>query len=97
IAPHRVWDFPVMQGTIRKARGHLGAFELTVDDFAAPNPSSRDRLRFGISRDGAVSNADIILDLSGGVPFFPAHELRDGYVKADPGDRASVATAIARA
>lgn len=97
IAPHRVWDFPVMQGTIRQARGHLGAFELTVDDFAAPNPSSRDRLGFGISRDGAVSNADIILDLSGGVPLFPAHELRDGYVKADPGDRASVAVAIATA
>jgi ferredoxin len=97
IVPHRVWDFPVIQGTIRNARGHLGAFELTVDDFAAPAPSSRDRLRFGISRDGAVSNADIVLDLSGGIPLFPAHELRDGYVKADPRDRASVATAIAKA
>jgi ferredoxin len=97
IVPHRVWDFPVIQGTIRNARGHLGAFELTIDDFAAPAPSSRDRLRFGISRDGAVSNADIVLDLSGGIPLFPAHELRDGYVKADPRDRASVATAIAKA
>ncbi|WP_353645259.1 4Fe-4S dicluster domain-containing protein [Mesorhizobium sp. WSM2239] len=97
IAPHRVWDFPVMQGTIRNARGYLGAFELTVDDFAAPAPSSRDRLRFGTPRDGAVSKADIVLDLSGGIPLFPAHELRDGYLKADPRDRASVATAIAKA
>lgn len=97
IAPHRVWDFPVMQGTIRNARGHLGSFELTVDDFAAPAPSSRSRLRFGVSRDGAVSNADIILDFSGGAPLFPAHELRDGYVKADPRDRTSVATAITKA
>lgn len=97
VAPHRVWDFPVVQGTIRNARGHLGAFELTVDDFALPAPSSRDRLRFGTSRDGAVSNADIILDLSGGVPLFPAHELRDGYVKADPSDQAGVARAIAKA
>jgi hypothetical protein len=32
--------FPVLQGRIR-ARGHLGAFELTVDDYAAPAPSSR--------------------------------------------------------
>ena len=34
-----------MQGTIRNAKGHLGAFELTVDDFAAPAPSSRGALR----------------------------------------------------
>ena len=97
ITPHRVWDFPVAQGTIRNARGHLGAFELTVDDFALPAPSSRDRLRFGPSRNGAVSNADVILDLSGGIPLFPAHELRDGYVKADPADRAAVVGAIAKA
>ena len=96
ITPHRVWDFPVMRGTIRNARGHLGAFELTVDDFAAPAPSSRDRLRFGSPRDGAVSNADIILDLSGGVPLFPAHDLRDGYVKADSADQVSVARAISK-
>src|SRR5690606_27489052 len=49
VAPHRVWDFPVVQGTIRNAHGHLGAFELTVDDFALPAPSSRDRLHFGTS------------------------------------------------
>jgi ferredoxin len=97
IMPHRVWDFPVMRGTIRNASGYLGAFELTVDDFAAPAPSSRDGLRFGASRDGAVSRPDIVLDLSGGVPLFPAHELRDGYVRADPGDRASVAEAIWKA
>ena len=97
IAPHRVWDFPVLQGTIRNAKGHLGAFELTVDDFATPSPSSRDRLRFGMARDGAVSQSEIVLDLSGGIPLFPAHELRDGYLRADPGDPASVARVIARA
>jgi len=97
VAPSRVWNFPVVQGTIRNARGHLGAFELTVDDFAVPAPSSRDRLRFGLSRDGAVSKADIILDLSGGVPLFPAHDLREGYLRADPADRAGVAVAIAKA
>ena len=97
VAPHGVWDFPVVQGTIRNARGHLGAFELTVDDFAAPAPSSRDSLRFGPSRDGALSQADIILDLSGGVALFPAHELREGYLKAEPADRAGVTAAIAKA
>ena len=97
VAPGRVWDFPVVRGTIRNAQGHLGAFELTVDDFALPSPSSRERLRFGTPRDGARSQADVILDLSGGAPLFPAHELREGYVRADPADRAGLAAAIARA
>ncbi len=49
VAPLRVTEFPVVKGTIRSAKGHLGAFELTVDDYAAPNPSSRGdaRLRPG--------------------------------------------------
>jgi ferredoxin len=68
-----------------------------VDDFAAPAPSSRGGLRFGVPRDGAVSRTDIVLDLTGGAPLFPAHELRDGYIKADPGDRAAVADAVWRA
>ncbi|MCV0395606.1 MAG: 4Fe-4S binding protein [Rhizobiaceae bacterium] len=97
VVPDRVWDFPVVRGTVRNARGHLGAFDLTIDDFAMPAPSSRDSLRFGVPRDGANSNADIILDLSGGIPLFPAHELREGYLKADPADRAGVAAAVARA
>jgi ferredoxin len=97
IVPHSVWTFPVVQGAIRIARGFLGAFELTVDNFAAPVPSSREQLRFSASRDGATSNADIILDLTGGTSLFPAHELRDGYIKADPGDRAAVANAVAKA
>ncbi|MFC3722996.1 4Fe-4S binding protein [Neoaquamicrobium sediminum] len=97
VPPHRVWDFPVVKGTIRNARGHLGAFELTVDGFAMPAPSSRESLRFGASRDGASSNADIILDISGGIPLFPAHELREGYLKADPADRAGIAAAVGRA
>ena len=97
VTPNRIWDFPVVQGTIRNARGHLGAFELTVDDFAVPSPSSRDRLHFGVPRNGALSEADVIVDLSGGAPLFPAHELRAGYLRVDPGDRAGLAVAIAKA
>src|SRR4029079_15296427 len=41
IAPPRSTEFPVVKGTIRAIQGHLGAFELTVDDFAPPAPSSR--------------------------------------------------------
>ena len=97
VVPNRVWDFPVVQGTIRSARGHLGAFELTIDNFAVPSPSSRERLRFGVPRDGALSEAEVILDLSGNAPLFPAHELRAGYLRADPADRAGLAAAIAKA
>jgi ferredoxin len=97
IVPPRVWDFPVAHGAVRTATGHLGAFELTVDDFALPVPSSRAELAFGAPQDGAVSQCDLILDLRGGPPLFPAHELRDGYLRADPGDRAQVATALWRA
>lgn len=97
ILPPRVTEFPVVKGTVRSAKGHLGAFELTVDDFAQPAPSSRDRLIWGDARNGAVSNCDIVLDISGGTPLFPAHDLRDGYLRADPGDPAAVLRAAMKA
>jgi ferredoxin len=94
VSPPRVADFPIVKGTIRSAKGHLGAFEITVDDYAAPSPSSRSALAFGPGRDGAVSHCDILLDLSGGTPLFPAADLRDGYLRADPGDPAAVLRAV---
>jgi ferredoxin len=97
IPPPRVTRFPVVKGTIRSAKGHLGAFELVVDDYAAPAPSSRDKLVFGIAHDGATSRCDIILDLTGGPPLFPAADLRDGYVRADPRDPAAVLRAVLKA
>ena len=62
-------------------------FELAIDDYALPSPSSRAKLVFGPSRNGATSTCDLILDLSGGTPLFPAHELRPGYLRADPRDQ----------
>ena len=69
LAPPRVTEFPVVQGAIRSAKGHLGAFELVVDDYATPTPSSRGVLTFGVPRNGAVSRCDLIIDLSGGAPY----------------------------
>jgi hypothetical protein len=46
IPPPRGTDFPVAQGRIRTATGHLGAFDVVVDAFAQPAPSSRDVLSF---------------------------------------------------
>src|SRR6202795_3122472 len=97
VTPRRTNEFPVLKGTVRNARGHLGGFELAIDDYALPSPSSRAKLVFGPSRDGATSTCDLILDLSGGGPMFPAHELRPGYLRADPRDRAAVERAIADA
>ena len=94
VAPPRATEFPVFQGTITGARGHLGAFELRIDDYAAPAPSSRGSLVFGATRDGAASRCDLILDVSGGLPLFPAHDLRSGYLRADPRDPAAVARAV---
>lgn len=86
VAPQRVTEFPVAKGTIRTAKGYLGAFELTVDDYAPSSPSSRDALKFEASRNGAVSHCDLILDLSGEAALFPADDLRDGYLRVDPGN-----------
>jgi ferredoxin len=97
LTPPRVSDFPIVKGTIRTAKGHLGAFEIVLDDYAAPLPSSRSALVFGPARNGAVSRCDIVLDLSGGPPLFPAAELRDGYLRADPRDRAAVLASVLRA
>lgn len=97
VQPRRTNEFPVLKGTISNARGHLGQFTLAIDDYALPSPSSRAKLVFGSSRNGATSTCDLILDLSGGTPLFPAHELRPGYLRADPRDRAAVERAIAEA
>lgn len=90
IAPPRSDDFPVLKGTIAQASGWLGAFELTVNDYAAPSPSSRGKLVFEAARNGAVSHCDLVIDVSGGTPLFPAGDLRSGYLRADPRDRAAV-------
>jgi ferredoxin len=97
IVPPRSADFPVAKGKVRNAGGHLGAFEVMVDDFAEALPSSRRALAFGRSRDGARSSCDIILDLTGGTAFFPAADLRDGYLRADPGNPAATLQAVLRA
>jgi ferredoxin len=94
ITPARVTEFPVVKGTIRTAKGHLGAFELVVDDYAVAAPSSRGALAFGTARDNAASRCDIVLDMSGGTALFPAPDLRAGYLRADPGDPAAVLRAV---
>jgi ferredoxin len=97
VTPPAVTAFPIVKGTIRNAKGHFGAFELTIDDYAAPRPSSRDALIFEAPRNGATSRCDLVLDLSGGPPLFPAHDLRDGYLRADPRDPSAMLRAVLKA
>ena len=92
ITPPRQTTWPVLQGRIRKGSGHLGAFELTVDAYAAPAPSSRAQLVFDDGRDGAVSRCDLVIDLTGAQPLF--HETRPGYFRADPRDPVAVAKLV---
>src|SRR5260370_15376848 len=94
IQPPAATSFPIVKGTIRNAQGHFGAFELTIDDFAAPRPSSRDHLVFEAARNGATSRSDLVLDLSGDAPLFPAHDLRDGYLRSDPRDPTAMLRAV---
>src|SRR5712692_6883671 len=97
IVPPRITEFPVVKGKIRTATGHFGAFDVTVDEFAQPAPSSRGVLSFGPLRDGVRSRCGIIVDLSGREPLFTAADLRDGYLRADPRHPAALLEAILKA
>jgi ferredoxin len=94
VIPPRLVDVPIFGGTIKGAAGHLGAFELTVDDFAPMTVSSRRVLVFEPGKDGVAVRFDLILDLSGEVPLFPAHAKRDGYFRPDPGNPAALQRAL---
>ncbi len=89
--------FPVRRGTARAAKGHLGAFEITIDGYAEPAASSRGAYRFGSPRNGLVSRADIVIDLTGRPALFPAPDLREGYLRADPGNGIELERVIRKA
>lgn len=82
-------DVEIVSGRIRGATGALGRFAVEIDRFSERLPAGRARA-FSAPRDGGRSNCDIIVDLSGGTPLFPAHHKRDGYLRADPGDPVAV-------
>jgi ferredoxin len=94
IMPPRVMAVPIYRGTIVASKGHLGAFELVVDDYAPALPSSRAALDFGAARNGAATRCDLILDLNGGTPLFSGGERHDGYLRPDPKNPAVVQQAL---
>jgi ferredoxin len=97
IAPPAALEFPIRRGRIKTVKGHLGAFEINIDGLASPAPSSRRTLAFGPTRNGAVSKADLLIDLSGEKAPITAHGLREGYLRADPSDAVAVAHVLLKA
>ncbi len=92
--PPATANVPVHKGRIKRASGRLGAFEVEVDGYASPLPSSREKFEFTMARDGAKSNCDLILDMSGATRLFSASQRRDGYVAVDPAHPAAVNRAL---
>jgi ferredoxin len=90
-------DFPIFTGRVVAARGAFGAFELTIDRHAALSPSARSSAVFGPPRNGVRTTCSVVFDMSGDGPLFAGDHGRDGYLRADPGDRAAVLEAIASA
>ncbi|MXU66449.1 4Fe-4S binding protein [Oceanomicrobium pacificus] len=85
------------RGAVRSATGSLGGFFLTVSGFRAGDPSGRGPMRFDADPATVSTECDIIFDLTGGPPLFPAHEKRDGYLRADPARPAEIWAAAAEA
>jgi len=86
--------FDVVTGRLRRATGALGQFSVTIDALCQVEPGGRGPLTLSAPRDGGVSDCDVILDLRGGTPLFPAPEKREGYLRADPDHAAGVDAAI---
>lgn len=87
-------DFDIVVGNLNKASGTLGNFEVRIDAFQQSQQGGRGIPLLTPPRDGAVSQCDVILDLTGGTPLFSASDKRDGYLRADPKNTGAVSDAI---
>ncbi|WP_147113807.1 4Fe-4S binding protein [Tateyamaria sp. syn59] len=87
-------DFDVVVGKLRRASGAFANFEVVIDALQQIEPGGRGAFTLTDPQDGAKSQCDVILDLRGDTPLFPAHEKRDGYLRAEPGHAPGVAAAI---
>lgn len=95
LVPTAAYD--VALGRLKTATGALGGFAITIDGYRPMQPGGRGPAGFGDPVNGAKSTCDIIVDLRGDGPLFPADHKREGYVRADPGDPLAVRAVIAEA
>ncbi|MEM9043873.1 MAG: 4Fe-4S binding protein [Pseudomonadota bacterium] len=87
-------EMDIVTGRVKSTNGSLGQFSVKIDRFAQLKPAGRGPRAFEAPRDGATSACDVIVDLTGGTPLFPAPNKRDGYLRADPGNSLAVEQAI---
>lgn len=87
-------DFDVISGRLRQASGALGGFRVVIDALRQIEPGGRGEFTLTSQQDGGISECDVILDLRGGTPLFPAHEKREGYLRPDPERPAAVSAAV---
>lgn len=90
-------NFDIVVGRLKAAKGSLGQFDVTIDGLQIPDPAGRGDMVFSDPRNGGRSHCDILLDLRGENPLFPAHEKREGYLRPDPGNPLDVATSVLEA
>lgn len=94
IQPPRLMDVPVFVGEIKSASGHLGAFEVVVNDYAAVQVSSQGSFEISQKNKDVPIKFDLILDISNDDPLFPAPEKRDGYFHVEANDAAGIQKAL---
>ncbi len=86
--------FAMAIGRIEKLQGALGAFEVTIKDYATASPSSRSELSFGEDRIEMELECDLIFDLSRERSLINSAVSRDGYFRVDPDQAADLASAM---
>lgn len=85
--------YDVIRGDLHRAKGALGQFTVSFNALQQLDVTGRS-WSWSTPRDGGISDCDIILDLRGDKPLFPAPQKREGYLCADPKNPAAVAEAI---
>ncbi|WP_187428877.1 Ion-translocating oxidoreductase complex subunit B [Roseobacter fucihabitans] len=86
--------YDIVSGTLARASGTLGQFSLRIDQFQQIIAGGRAGAQWTPPKDGALTECDVILDLSAQPALFAAPEKRDGYLRADPGSQPAVAKAV---
>lgn len=89
--------FDVVRGQVRNLTGALGGFSVKIDGFAQLQPGGRGAFAFSDPQNGAVSECDLVVDVTGGQPFVPAPDKREGYLRADPRQPGAVGAMITEA
>lgn len=87
-------DYDVVRGQMRQVSGALGGFTVRIDAFQQIEPGGRGVFTLSAPQDGAMSQCDIVIDLTGATPMVPAPKKREGYLRADPRDPLAVSAVV---